>query len=156
MAIVKRVEPGLVEPCLATNNHYAAGTVSQDEMFYLNKDLKNVRDYILKEKNFDDESDDAPRLTEMMKSPMRRYGSVGSLMPESSHHPMQHNWHMGPMQPMGPYFFPQHADLGDTGYPQYPYEQYHGHPPPHGYYPYHPPDMRHSRHHQPSYKGKID
>ena len=139
MEIVRRVEPGLVDSPVMNRPLSSRSFTQDDDMLYLNKDLKQVRDLILSE-NFHDDA--GPKLTEMYRSKnvsgLRRHGSYGSLLPSSPGHtvpppmPLINNWG------------------GQNGRysPCYP-------PPPHyayedqfGYYPYPPlyPDPYHDQH----------
>ena len=82
MEIVRRVEPQLVED--SPRSPGGRSVTRDDDMLYLNKDLKYVRDLMLSE-NLHDSDDSGPRLTEMMgtSSRLRRHGSFGSLLPSS-------------------------------------------------------------------------
>ena len=120
MEIVRRVEPSLVDsPC--SSRPSSGRSVTQDDMLYLNKDLKQVRDLMLSE-HLHDLEDPGPRLTEMMGSGshLRRHGSFGSLFPSA---PMSRT--MPPPMPL----------MNNWGMYQVPGGYYP--PPPHegGYYP---------------------
>ena len=134
MEIVRRVEPGLLDsPPLS--RPMSTRSTTQDDMLFLNKDLKNVRDMILSENlhDHDNNDDDGPKLTEMFgkSSHLRRHGSYGSLVNTSPGHgtipppmPLMNNWGGYPGYP--PQLPPSHP--GEAGYPPYD-ERY-------GYYPY--------------------
>ena len=148
MEAVRRVEPGLVDS--PSHSRPSSGqSVTQDDMLYLNKDLKHVRDMILSE-NLHDNDDSGPRLTEMMGSGshIRRHGSHGSLVPSSPMSrtmpppmPLMNNW--GMYQGPGGYYPPPPHDGGyppyDENYGYYPYVL--APPPP----PHHQPRMSQSQ-----------
>ena len=142
MDIVKRVEPGLVESPHHSRATSARSFTQDDDMLYLNKDLKQVRDLILSE-NFHDDAE--PKLTDMMSrnkniSGLRRHASYGSLL-QSSPGPMVPppmpllNNYYGHHDPQSPYYPPPPPS-------HYPYEDQFG------YYPYPPmyADMYYDHH----------
>ena len=151
MEIVRRVEPGLLDSP-PHSRPMSTRSTTQDDMLFLNKDLKNVRDMILSENLHDNnyDNDDGPKLTEMFgkSSHLRRHGSYGSLGTIPPPMPLMNNWggypHPG---------YPQQPHVGEVGYPPYD-ERY-------GYYPYMygqmppPPPMYHDHHHHKLSRSEL-
>ena len=143
MDIVRRVEPQLVEDS-PTRPSSGRSVTQDDDMLYLNKDLKHVRDLMLSE-HLHDSDDSGPRLTQMMGTSgprLRRHGSSGSLLTSSPMSrampppmPLMNNW--GMYQGPGGYYPPAPHDGGypryDEHYGYHPH-MYNGQPPPPGPY----------------------
>ena len=147
MEIVRRVEPGLMESP-PPSRPLSSRSMTQDDMLFLNKDLKHVRDLILSENLHDEEG---PKLTDMFsgKNPqLRRHGSYGSLIhtsPGGSVPP--------PMPLMNNYYgyYPPPHEMMDGGYP--PYEERYGYYPyMYGNMPPHPNTPPQMYHHDPCRK----
>lgn len=77
MEVVRKVEPGLIDTP-PPSRPLSSRSITQDDLLFLNKDLKNVRDLILN----DNLREDDLKLTDLVgkSSTFKRRGSYGSLL----------------------------------------------------------------------------
>jgi len=149
MEVVRKVEPGLIDTP-PPSRPLSSRSITQDDLLFLNKDLKNVRDLIMNDNLHDDDL----KLTDLVgkSSRFKRRGSYGSLLQstvvsrdmknEKTMHsnmpppmPLMNNWGGYTNHNFAPYhqqYPPPHPHYLGEGYPQY-HESY-GQPPHPQYY----------------------